>query len=260
MDLVELTDADAARHPWELARYQVVRDLIQKEWPEGETLNIVDFGCGDVFLIERLMEDINVDEIAAIDIALSDEQIRHFQDKLVKKNPKARIARSLEEATLSQSTNLVLLLDVIEHIEDVDNVLQSILAYPTINENTRFLITVPAYNSLFSAHDIFLKHYRRYTKKTLDTAIQAVGLKTMHSHYFFASLLLPRILTKCLERLNPKKALENQKGLGAYKSQASKDQIIKTILYSDYKLLSFFKAIGITLPGLSIYTICKKSV
>ena len=57
--------------------------------------------------------------------------------------------------------DLVLAMDVIEHVED-DAALIS--AYCDLApRGTRFIISVPAFNFLWSAHDIFLEHHRRYT-------------------------------------------------------------------------------------------------
>jgi hypothetical protein len=51
------------------------------------------------------------------------------------------------------------------------------------------LISVPAFQCLFSAHDRFLEHRRRYTAASLDSVITAAGLKPLATRYFFAAIL-----------------------------------------------------------------------
>lgn len=52
------------------------------------------------------------------------------------------------------------------------------------------LVTVPAFQFLWSGHDVFLGHKRRYTRASLHRAIDEAGLKVIRSRYFF-SILLP---------------------------------------------------------------------
>ncbi|MBX9731833.1 MAG: SAM-dependent methyltransferase, partial [Sphingomonas sp.] len=52
------------------------------------------------------------------------------------------------------------------------------------------LITVPAHQWLWSAHDVVNHHHRRYSKETLNTAIAAAGLGHNGLRYF-NSLLFP---------------------------------------------------------------------
>ena len=66
------------------------------------------------------------------------------------------------------------------------------------------LITVPAFQTLWSGHDLFLEHYRRYNKKQLEETIRAAGLKVVHTNYFFATLLPLVALSRLVNRLRLK--------------------------------------------------------
>ena len=63
------------------------------------------------------------------------------------------------EEVISQA-NLVLLTDVLEHIEDDRGFLSRIVSL--LSPDAVLLITVPAERALWSEHDISLGHYRRY--------------------------------------------------------------------------------------------------
>jgi len=62
------------------------------------------------------------------------------------------------------------------------------------------LITVPAFQKLFSRHDEFLGHYRRYNLQGISSTAEKAGLEILERSYFFSSLLLPRTLTWALEK------------------------------------------------------------
>ena len=61
--------------------------------------------------------------------------------------------------------DLIFLTDVIEHIEDDKNQMKNIVNY--LKDEGHLLITVPAYQFLFSEKDKMLHHFRRYSKKTI---------------------------------------------------------------------------------------------
>ena len=56
------------------------------------------------------------------------------------------------------------------------------------------LITVPAFQCLWSGHDVFLEHRRRYSRTGLEAVVRAAGLQVVRSRYFFG-LLLPIVAT-----------------------------------------------------------------
>jgi SAM-dependent methyltransferase len=86
------------------------------------------------------------------------------------------------------SGNLVLMMDVLEHVPDDTALLGQYAA--RVAPGTRFLITVPALQWMWSGHDVFLEHYRRYTLPEVDSLIARVGLKKLSSSYYFG-LTLP---------------------------------------------------------------------
>ncbi len=261
MDLVEseISNENSARHPWEEARYQVVLDLIKgiNGSEKSSSFEILDIGCGDVWLIEQLSNELENARFTAVDTAFTAELIQKYRKKL---DPtRFKIHSELEEAVQeTEKVDLVLLLDVIEHIEnEVDFLKESIERSASIGSETSFLITVPAFQSLYCAHDDFLKHYRRYTKRSLRHALESAGLEVEYSGYYFSSLLLPRLLIKLLEKLGLKK--EEVQGIGGHQ-KSWVDPIIKNTLIFDYKLGSWMRKIGLSIAGLSVFAIARPKV
>jgi SAM-dependent methyltransferase len=84
--------------------------------------------------------------------------------------------------------DLICLLDVLEHIEDDIGTLDALKGL--LNEGGHVLVTVPAYRWLWSPHDEFLHHKRRYTIHELKRKSAVAGLVVQRSSYF-NTLLFP---------------------------------------------------------------------
>jgi len=261
MDLVEVSkrkETPSKRHPWELARLEVVNELLSGVIKNEDAFTILDIGCGDIFFISELSKKYPLVQFYAIDIAFTDDLIKTLQTKA---NKNIRLFKTLDEASayLNQPADIVLLLDVIEHIEHDKDFLKNLHAHKNIGEATHMMITVPAFQSLFCSHDHFLGHYRRYTNQNLKTTIEACGFKKIKLGYFFSSLILPRIFQVLKEKIMPPSKEESTTGLVEWNKGAGITSFIKNILIIDFKIYKFISSLtGIKLPGLSNYIICKK--
>ena len=80
----------------------------------------------------------------------------------------------------------LLFIDVLEHVEDDALLLKEYLNKST--EDALFVISVPTFQSLWSNHDIYLEHFRRYRIQDLRNLLLKVGLVEIHSTYIFGSL------------------------------------------------------------------------
>lgn len=83
----------------------------------------------------------------------------------------------------SVEADLVLFMDVLEHVDDDVGLLAEYVQKAPIG--CRFLMTVPAFQFLWSGHDDFLEHRRRYTLKQLEAVVRAAGLKINRGAYYF---------------------------------------------------------------------------
>jgi len=97
--------------------------------------------------------------------------------------------------------DLAVSLDVIEHLQDDVGALGELRR--VTEPGGALLVTVPAYQWLWSGHDEVNHHHRRYNRRTLLAAAQSAG---WHLERFahFNSLLLPiAIVLRALERFKP---------------------------------------------------------
>jgi hypothetical protein len=79
-----------------------------------------------------------------------------------------------------------LLTDVLEHVEREKDFLADIVSQA--DRDSAFIITVPALMSLWSGHDVYLRHFRRYTKKQLRHLVEQSGLRVTSVRYTYSSV------------------------------------------------------------------------
>jgi len=259
MDIIEVNKSNIKRHPWELARFEIILELITNVLPPSEKIKtILDIGCGDCYLAVQLLGRRADIEIIGIDTAYSPDEANEKNKEI--NNQRFSLFQTLADAKnhlSGKDVECVLLLDVIEHIEDDHFFLQSLATSTIINNETRVLISVPAFQSLFTEHDIFLRHFRRYNKKTLQKTISSAGFIPLTFGYFFSSLLPVRLFRKFREKAGIKKV---SRGIGEWNKSKFLTNLFRNYLLFDYKFSRILNKTGIRLPGLSLYCLCKKSV
>jgi trans-aconitate methyltransferase len=258
MDLVEAANsraADGVRHPWETARLEVIKRLIAAHVPLAAGSVVVDIGCGDAFVAGSLAATFPDSTFYGVDSALTPAQIGAAEKRATAGN--LRLFESLDRVGTPRPASLVLLMDVIEHVEDDGAFLADLLARSLVDRRTYVLVTVPAYQWLFSAHDVFLKHYRRYSNRMLREHLERAGLQVIESSYFFSSLLPLRALQVIKERIVGRPVTEATDLMTGHGRASA--AILTRALVADAAVALALRRIGITLPGLSNYAICRKS-
>jgi hypothetical protein len=260
MDLVESGGGPSdpgARHPWETARLEVVRRLIARHAPLRDGAVVIDIGCGDAFVVSTLAAAFPSAEFYGVDSQLT----THAADAIVRRmaRPNLHLCHSLDAVTpgAGRAARLVLLMDVIEHVEQDGAFLDDLVARDIVDRETCVLVTVPAYPSLFSAHDVFLRHYRRYTARTLRRRLDASGLRVVEQGYFFLSLLPLRLLAVLKERLFGRPITAATAVMTTYGRVRS--AALTRVLLADASAGMRLSRLGVTVPGLSAYAICRKS-
>lgn len=144
----------------------------------------------------------------------------------------------------SESFDVVLTLDVLEHIEDEKGTLESLHAL--LRPDGHLIITVPAFPSLWSAHDMLNDHYRRYRRKPLIDLLQKSGFKVQCASYF-NTFLFPAIALA--RKLNP----NNEENLHPTKGWFNK--LLTAFFAFEAKLIH----LGLELPfGVSLIVIARK--
>jgi SAM-dependent methyltransferase len=241
VDLRERNASHLKRHPWELVRASFFARKI-KSFTGNQTVTILDLGSGDCWFAEQLQPKLPLgSQITCCDINFTDTDISASAGKTIVRTRDLPI----------QQFDIIIMLDVIEHIEQEQVFLrESVL--PRLKPDGTVLISVPAHPSLFSAHDTFLGHYRRYTRKHL-LKVANLDFLAFDSGYLFSSLAVARWLQSLLR--NKKQVSEN--GIGAWSAGPLLTALVTSALYIDAAISRAFQKLNLRIPGLTVWTICR---
>lgn len=245
-------------HPWEYARCKVIIDIVKPFMDmNSESSNVLDIWCGDLFFLNQFCKEFPSFNAVAVDRAFDAELILSLKKKY--QDLSVSIYKNIEDVRLNSGyANILFLLDVIEHIENDQEFLDSLSRQTYVTRNSLFVFTAPAFNSLFSEHDKWLGHYRRYSLIDLKTRITLAGFEYIRGGYFFCTLLLPRMIQKWSEIFFTNKRGKEVRGIGNWTGGNVAFFLYEKILLSDHFVSKLFWSIGITLPGLSTFILCKK--
>jgi SAM-dependent methyltransferase len=179
------------RHWWYRARREVLAELIRREALPPANAHILEIGCGTGHNLEMLSR---FGSVEAIEL---DDEARAIAERRLRR--KVMSARLPELAGVrDRSYDLIAALDVIEHIDDDAGALAAVAS--KLKAGGKLVMTVPAHQWMWSAHDIVNHHKRRYSKRALRHLIESSPLKLEKLGYF-NSLLFPLAVA---ERLTSK--------------------------------------------------------
>lgn len=258
MDLVEAKARGfetVVRHPWEQARLALVHRLIRRHVKLQPGDVVFDIGCGDTFVAEQLARHYPTVHFNAVDSNFTGELLDAFRARLTVQN--LSLYASLDSVPVAKPAALVLLMDVIEHVPDDEAFVRGICRHAFVGSDTRLLITVPSFQSLFCSHDRFLGHYRRYSGTTLRELFRRAQLRCEERGYLFTSLLPVRVLQVLRERVAG--SSDAPTDLATWGGGPAKARTLAAMLTLDGRMSLALARIGIRIPGLSNFAVCRKS-
>jgi SAM-dependent methyltransferase len=177
-----------------VSRISLVCGLIEQnlriQHSAGKGISILDFGAGAGEGIQFWRKYGEVDVVEPGNFFLSLLQKSSFIRTI--------LSRDWEEKLPHDAYDFVLLLDVIEHLDFPNRVL-SRLSY-SMKKGGYLIITVPAYQWLFSNHDVALDHRKRYTRKTLKNEIPK-NFELIKISHFVTTLFPIAVITRLFSRL-----------------------------------------------------------
>lgn len=180
-----------AKHWWFMARRKIIGNVIQG-LELGKNIQILDAGCGNGDNLELL--SLYGDVLA---MERDDNALGKAQKRGIGKVVKGQLPNGIPEC-LSKDNDLIVMLDVLEHIDD-DALSLSVLK-TCAKEGGTLIITVPAYEFLWTSHDEQHHHKRRYTVKRLKELVEEREWKVKYVSYFntflFPLALVDRIRQK----------------------------------------------------------------
>ena len=189
------------RHWWYRARREVVAALIRRRALPPKGARVLEVGCGTGHNLAML------GEFGTVDALEVDDTARTLAEK--------RLGRPAFKAPLPElegvpegAYDLVASLDVVEHIPDDVASVASLAR--RLKPGGKLVLTVPAHQWMWSAHDVVNHHQRRYSKAGFRKLIEGSPLK-LEAIGYFNSLLFPVAVA---ERLASKARGKDEADLG----------------------------------------------
>ncbi|MCK2087413.1 class I SAM-dependent methyltransferase [Thauera aromatica] len=138
--------------------------------------------------------------------------------------------------------DLVLLMDVLEHVDDDVDFLE--LYAEKVPTGARFLISVPAFYFLWSSHDIFLEHKRRYTLSQIENIAIRAGLTVLRGAYYFGAVFPIAAAIRLFGRITKSRNIPDRSQLSPHNPITN--SILATICRLELPLMKFNRAAGLT--------------
>ncbi len=176
------------RHWWWRAREQAILAALDRSRPPKGWSSILDVGCGDGLFFDRLSELGEVEGVE-MDASLVSEASNH-RDRI-------HIGPFDDTFQPGKRYSLVLMLDVLEHIADPVAPLRH--AASLLASDGTLLVTVPAFNLLWTNHDDLNNHFTRYTRASFGGLARQAELRVDASKYFFHWLFPVKLAVRLAE-------------------------------------------------------------
>jgi SAM-dependent methyltransferase len=227
------------QHPWKLSRGVCVL----KHLKDKNLRNIADIGVNDMYYTKKIKTFAD-GNIYAVDVFFPENQ--QIIDDIICVN-------NIEKLP-DNELDCIIMMDVLEHIENDKAFFDA--AVNKLKNGGIMLITVPAWQFLFSAHDVKMLHFRRYNRKQLCGLINREDINLLKCHYFYTSLFLARLAF--IQK--KEKFCGNNTAGWKYSENHIITVVIKTILNIDFWINKILDKIGIRLTGLSLFAVCRKKI
>lgn len=179
------------KHWWFVARQRIVEDLIRRRIGLTPGSSVLDVGCGTGAILAMLSKQFEAYGTDTSPLAVE------LCGKRGLKNAHCCTLDTFPHPDLR--FDLITLLDVIEHIDDDLAVLQQARNY--LKPGGTILLTVPAYQWLWSRHDDANHHKRRYTKARLAGVLKRAGLAPALLSYYNTLLFPAAVADRLIQKM-----------------------------------------------------------
>lgn len=176
-------------HWWHRAKRELVGFFLKKYLP-NQNNKILDVGCGTGKNLEAFSKFGQVWGIDNSLDAIAFCKKRGFKNVTLGNIEKKPYGRG--------SFDAVTALDVLEHVDD-SKALKEINRI--LNQEGVLIVTVPAFEWLWSKWDEVLHHKRRYTEKTLKRILKNNGFKIIRISYAYSFLTLPALVVRNIKKI-----------------------------------------------------------
>lgn len=174
---------------WHVSKREMVLSCIGHLFgSKNNSLKTLDVGCGTGFLTKRLE-----DHGTAIGLDSSEESLLYGRKRGVSNLCRFHLS-SQRLPFRDEAFQLVLALDIFEHLEDDRAVLAELRR--VMQWGGRLILTVPAFQWLWGGWDELLGHRRRYSLREISRRISSAGFRIKNVSYIFCFIFPLAVLVR----------------------------------------------------------------
>jgi trans-aconitate methyltransferase len=180
-------------HWWFEGRRRVIHQVLKGQLAPRGDRRVLDVGCGTGGMFRLLKDFGSVEGVESSPDARARAQ-RRF--------PSERVSNGALPGDLPEGQwELITLFDVLEHVDEASASLEALRA--RLTPGGQLVVTVPAFQFLWSRHDEVNHHQRRYTEGQLVADLEAAGLRVTYSSYYNTFLFPAVLAARAAQRLVP---------------------------------------------------------
>lgn len=185
---------------WHVAKRRLVQGLLKARLSDYKNKVYLDVGCGTGKMLEEMSKWRDWKKTIGLDG--SDEALRFCKKRQIAETKKADFEKKLPLD--ENSVDVITSLDVVEHINGDEKLLKEF--WRVVKPNGYVVVTVPAYEWLWTYWDDILGHKRRYELIQLKKKVEKSGLEVEKISYFYGFLLPIAVFFRMLKSLMNKKS------------------------------------------------------
>jgi SAM-dependent methyltransferase len=179
---IDILGDGIAEHWYYRSKAQAVQQLLGRV----DIGTILDVGAGSGFFSRHLLKTSRARDAWCVDTGYAADTDGFEGTKPI------HYRRALDRL----DADLVLLMDVLEHVDDDTGLLREYV--DKVPSGSLFLLSVPAFSFLWSEHDVFLEHRRRYSLAQIEAVATSAGLSLQRGAYYFGAVFPIAMATRLL--------------------------------------------------------------
>lgn len=232
-DLTALHEAASGEnHPIDVASREFAIKRVREAIGSSDAV-VMEIGCSSGYLIKILYAAFPNATVIGADV------VREALFRLSKELPGVPLLRfDLLKCPLSeQSVDVIIMLNVLEHIENDNEALKS--AWKLLRPGGKLVIEVPAGPELYDAYDSELHHFRRYSSGELAQKLSSAGFEVIQQSHLGLLIYPAFFLVKKFNRLFSR--VRNLSIVRRQASATSGSRLVRWAMKLESKYLSGFR-------------------